>query len=98
GVHGALAHTAGADILRGLERHFEGEIFPPPDPELADRLALAHRRRHRAVIDDAGENPLAAVARDHHPDAAGPDQRNIASAAAENLGFADRLSLREQKP
>jgi len=61
-----LAHAAGADILGGLERYFEGEVLAPPNPELADALALGHRGGHRTRVDDAGKNPLVAVAR--YPD------------------------------
>ena len=97
-VHRPLRHATLADIIGRLQRHFESEIFAPPDLEFADRLSLRDRRGDRARLDDPCQQSLALIPRQHHPHDAGRDERHIAFVASKHFGIAYRLSFGKQNP
>src|SRR4051812_29773889 len=85
-----------ADRLRRINRRLHGDIVPPPDPHDPNPLAGFDRRTYRPVIDDAGDQFIAAVFVHHHLDRLGACELHRAALAAEHLGVADRLLWREQ--
>ena len=54
----------------------QDQIVVAPDLQVADRRALAHRRRHRPAVDDARDQPFA-----RRPSASSPARRRSAPAA-----------------
>ena len=54
GIEGALRQIPALDTLCGTKRHFGDDIVAPLDIEVADRLPLHDRSRHRARIHDLG--------------------------------------------
>src|SRR5262249_24507227 len=97
-VHRPLRHATLAHIIGRLQRHFESEIFAPPDLEFADRLSLCDRCGDRARIDDPRQQTLAVIPRQHHPYDAGRDERHIAFVASKYFGIAYRLPFGKQNP
>ena len=86
------------DAFGRLQRHLQDLGVAAPDLQLADRLALPHRRPHRPDIDHLGGNPLAAAARHHQLDRPLGDDRDLALRAAVDLGLGDGLAFGEQQP
>src|SRR5262249_17345847 len=76
GVDGAAGDPALGDGLGRAQRHLEHQVVAAPDLQPADRLALLHRRAHRAAVDDACRDALVRALRHQQVDAARRLQRH----------------------
>ena len=94
GIEGALRDRARGHAFGRLHRHFEHLGVAAPDLQLADRLALAHRRPDRPGVDHLGDDLVADAARHHQLDRALGGDRDAALRAADRPWPRPRSGLR----